>query len=146
MTLPTNEVVMVAWLKALPNIPSDKVATVLPVDNSVIAPSGFITTMVAGGEPHKYVPRNSPVYEVNCWAVNPNSEKPPWGKANNLAEIIKESFYDQSNFGHLTTPSPFENVRTMSGYLLNSPKRVPEDEGRFARYTFEILFHWVRVE
>ena len=141
---PTNEIVGASWLKTVPGIPTTGVATALPQDNSTWEASGFVTIQVVGGQADIYVPLNQPVFQVNCWANRANSEKPPWGKANNLAELIKAACYEHPElYGHLATPSQFENARVLSCYLLSEPRRVEADDARFAVYEFELQMHWV---
>lgn len=142
--LPTNELVAIAWLKSIEGIPENSVNTQLPADNSTWEASGFVQVGMAGGTPDMYTPQNQPVLQVDCWAANPNSEKPPWGKANNLAEIIKAAVYDKRYWGHLTLPATHENVRVLGAVATTEPRRVLGDEARFACYTFDLQLFWVR--
>lgn len=150
-TLPTNQVVVKAWLKTLEGLPSDKIATTLPkneeggVDNEIIAPSGFITFSTMSSSPHTHLPQKQINVEMNTWAVNTDSQKIPWGKANNLCEVVWHALYDQSNFGHLVTPSQFDNVRVMSGLPLSEPVPAEGDDGRMAVFIMEFYLVWVRA-
>ena len=74
----TPELVATAWLKT---VVGDRVATTLPKDNTSWSASGFCTLVTAGGTPNLYVPLREPVIGVDCWAVNPQSQKPPWRNA-----------------------------------------------------------------
>lgn len=142
--LPTNELVAVTWLKTLPGLPANSVNTTLPADVSTWAENGFVQVTLAGGSPDMYTPQNQPVFQIDCWATNPNSEKPPWGKANNLAEIIKATVYDKSVWGPLTMPATHENVRVLGSVAQTEPRRVLSDEARFACYTIDLQLFWVR--
>lgn len=144
---PTNEVVGVSWLRSLPGIPSNGVSTALPKDNSTWEASGFITVQTVGGQPDMYNPWNQPVFQILCWANRANSEKVPWGKANNLAEIIKDACYGHPElYGHVATPSQFKDARVLSCYLLSEPRKVQADEARFAVYEFELQMYWVAID
>src|SRR3546814_2650085 len=106
--LPTNELVGIHWIKSITGIPANSVGTTLPADNSTWEASGFIQVQMASGNPDLYLPMNQPVLQVDCWAAKPNSEKPPWGKANNLAELIKAATYEKQYWGPLTLPARSE--------------------------------------
>jgi len=142
--LPTNELVAVHWIRSIEGIPDTGVATQLPADNSTWAASGFVQVTLTGGAPDLYTPQNQPLIQVDCWATNPNSEKPPWGKANNLAEIIKAATYDKRYWGHLGLPATHENARVLGSVAVSEPRRVLGDEARFACYTFDLQLFWVR--
>lgn len=142
--LPTNELVAVHWLKSIDGIPSNSVATELPADNSTWAASGFVQVSVAGGSPDLYTPQNQPLLQIDCWAAKPNSEKPPWAKANNLAEIIKAAVYEKRYWGHLALPPQYENCRVLGSVVASEPRKVLGDEARFACYTFDLQLFWVR--
>ena len=66
--IPTNELAAITWLRTVPGVPSTKVSTRLPDDNSLIAPSGFVTVLTVGGDSDIYVPRRSPVLVVKSLA------------------------------------------------------------------------------
>lgn len=142
--LPTNELVGITWIKSIPGIPTSSVNTLLPADNSTWEASGFVQVQLASGSPDLYTPQNQPVFQINCWASKPNSEKPPWGKANNLAEIIKAATYEKQFWGHLVLPATHDDVRVLGSVAANEPRRVLGDEARFACYTFDLQLFWVR--
>ncbi len=142
--LPTNEIVAVHWLRSIEGIPDNSVNTLLPDDNSTWEVSGFVQVGMAGGFPDMYTPQNQPVLQIDCWAARPNSEKPPWAKANNLAEIIKAACYNKRYWGHLALPAQYENARVLGSVAATEPRRVQGDEARFAGYTFDLQLFWVR--
>src|SRR3546814_8582917 len=92
---------------------------------------------MASGNPDLYLPMNQPVLQVDCWAAKPNSEKPPWGKANNLAELIKAATYEKQYWGPLTLPATHENARVLGSVAVTEPRRVLGDEARFTNYTLD---------
>jgi hypothetical protein len=144
---PTSELVAVAWLKGVTGIPSTAVATDLPADNSTWSASGFVQVMSVGGSPNIYVPVAQPVIQVDLWAVNPNSSKPPWGKANQLAESIRMGTLDHANVGRLLTgfPAAYNNARCLTVYPISEPRRIRDDSADFAHYTMDLQFMWIEV-
>ncbi|MFE1849855.1 hypothetical protein ACFYOF_06255 [Streptomyces sp. NPDC007148] len=133
----TPELVATAWLKT---IVGDIVATTLPKrgkDGSITwAASGFVTLVVAGGSPNIYVPLRDPVVGLSCWALNPDSQKPPWGKASNLAETIVAATLDHPNVPRtaLALPAGYPSVQVKSAYVTGDPRRITDDSSSYARY------------
>jgi len=142
--LPTNELVGVHWIKAVEGIPENSVASKLPADASTWEAKGFVQVQLASGNPDVYTPQRQPVFQINCWAAKPNSEKPPWGKANDLAELIVNATWDKRYWGHLVLPATHDDARVLGSKALTEPRRVLGDEARFACYTFDLQLFWVR--
>lgn len=144
--LPNNELVAVAWLQSVDGIPSGKVATNLPSDVSAFA-DGFLTVAIAGGSPSIDVPMRRPVVQVDCWVSTSGSSNPRWGRANDLAELIRAATYDgfEMKPRRVTVRSGYDDARVWSAYLLTEPRRVVGDPNRHARYTFDMQFHWTTV-
>lgn len=143
-----TELTATAWLSSLDGVPSDAVATTLPTDNSTWSASGFVQVgPPVGSTTSLYVPMRGPVVSVTCWAVNPNSKRPPWGKANNLAETIVAACYDQGNFhGALTLRDSYPQVRVHSASALTEPRRVPGgDISEYAAYQFNLSLKWTEI-
>lgn len=142
---PTTDLVAVAWLAGVTGLSASMVATKLPADNSTWAASGFVQVITVGGTPELYVPVASPVVGVSCWAANPNSAKPPWGKANHLAELIRAATYDHANVPRtLTLPSSFGHARVTAAYFVSEPKRIPGDPANYARFDADLALRWHR--
>lgn len=145
----TPELVTTAWLKT---VVGDRVATTLPKpspDGALSwADGGFVTHVVAGGASNLYVPLRTPVMGVSCWAVNPDSQKPPWGQASNLAETIVAATLDHPNVPktRLTLPGGFPDVQVKSAYVAGDPRRVPDDASPYARYDIPgLVIAWTEV-
>lgn len=137
---PTSEVVAVAWLAGA-DIPA---ATQLPKVQADWAADGFVTVTTVGGTSSYDVPLIRPVLQVDCWAVTPTSDKPPWWKANALAEAIRAATYDIDDAGRaLTLPGAYDDARVLSAYLLGEPVRVTGDPSGFARFRFDLALAWV---
>ena len=141
---PTPELVATAWLKT---VVGDRVATTLPKDNTTWAASGFCTLVVAGGTPNLYVPLREPAVGVDCWAVNPQSQKPPWNKAAALAEAIQAACYDHPAIPQvLTLPTGYPQARVLSAYTTGEHRRVPDDPSSYARYSIPgLVIAWTEV-
>lgn len=140
----TTELVAIAWLKG---VVGDIVATTLPRDNATWAASGFVTLATVGGTANSYVPLRSPVVAVDCWAVKPDSNRPPWNQATYLAEQIQAACYDSANTPRLLTlPSGYPAARVLSAYSEYEPRRVPADPGGYARISCGLTFNWVQVD
>jgi len=138
----TSELVAVAWLKG---IVGDIVATDLPKDDASWAETGFVQAGVVGGSASMYVPRRDPVISVDCWAVNTDSAKPPWGKANNLAETVQAGCYASDIQRDLVLPGSFPGARVLSAYTVSEPRRILSDPASYARYNLSLALHWVEL-
>lgn len=139
---PSHELVAVAWLKTVDGLPTNQIATTLPADNSTWAASGFVQVTTVGGNPEHEMPMFGPVVQVDCWANNLNSQKPPWGKASHLAERIVWAAYAADQLGSLTLGADFHQPRLMGVYALSEPRRITGDEAGFARIQFDMAFRW----
>lgn len=148
----TNELVAVAWLKTVPGIDAGQVATILPRDTSAWAAAGFVQVQaLPGGQPHVDVPAiRRPMFQVDCWATNTtdsqtSSTKAPWGKANCLAELIRDATETQV-YGKtiVVGGAQFKTARVQAAYLAIEPSRVLSDPAGYARYTFDLQIDWVR--
>ena len=140
----TPELVAEAWLKT---VVGDRVATTLPKDNSSWAASGFVTLVTAGGTPNAYVPLREPVIGVDCWANNPQSQKPPWNKAAALAEAIQAACYDHPAIPQpVTLPAGYPAALVRSAYTTGEPRRIHDDASSYARYSIPgLVIAWVEV-
>ncbi|MCX5522200.1 hypothetical protein OG342_04865 [Streptomyces bobili] len=144
----TPELVATAWLKT---VVGDRVATTLPkpsADGSLSwTDGGFVTHVVAGGASNIYVPLRTPVMGVSCWAANPDSQKPPWGQASNLAEAIVAACLDHPAIPQtLTLPGDYPGVQVKSAYTVGDPRRITDDASSYARYDIPgLVIAWTEV-
>lgn len=140
---PTSDLVAAAWVRLVPDL-SAGVASSLPSDGSTWAANGFVQVQAVGGTPPTHVPMRRPVLGVDCWAVNLNSQKAPWGKANSLAELIRAACENCDNFGvRLDLGASYGAARVLTAYLLTEPRRVLGDASNYARYQFDLAVNWV---
>lgn len=140
---PTPEQVAATWLSTVPSMPLNKVATTLPADVSTWADTGFVTVTTVGGSPKSiHVPVREPVIQIDVWAANPNSPKPPWGRAGSLMQAIVDFTYYTEQPGVLYIRPGFYQVRVMSVFPIVEPRRIPGDEAGFARYQMDMAFSY----
>lgn len=145
MNHPTPEQIAVTWLGTVPGVPLGKVATTLPADTAAWATEGFLTVLSVGGPGAVYVPVRSPVVQVDAWANNPDSSKPPWGKAGHLIGAVIERTFTDTQPGEFLVMAGFRSVRLMSVFPMTEPRRIPDDESSFARYQLDLTFSYVLV-
>lgn len=146
MERPTSDLVAVAWLKGL-TILGDRVATELPTtDNASWAASGFTQVTTVGGAPSIDFLLANPVVSLDFWAVSLNSGRPPWNKANRLAEAARVGMLDHVNVPRLLVlPAAYNNARVITVYPTIEPRRVRADDAQFARFSMDAVFSWVEV-
>lgn len=143
---PNNELVAKAWIQGIPGVPPNSVATTLPRDNSTWAASGFVVIEgVVGGSSNLYYELRSPVLSIASYATNPSSDKPPWNKANQLAETIRKATKNQGLVKRtLGMPTAYHDAMVLEANAMNEPARRP-DLGSYAVYGFELELHWVSL-
>lgn len=128
--------VALAWVKS---VVGSNVATSLPKPESW-STSGFVTVMIVGGASNADIPMRRPVVSVDVWANSPQSNTPPWGKANSLAEAIYAATYAATS-DTLTVAG--QDVRVFSVYPVSEPIRVPDDQAGYAHVMFNLELSWV---
>jgi hypothetical protein len=140
----TTGLVAVAWIGSVAGIDEGQVGTTLPKPEHWNE-DGFITVLTVGGTPHVNFALRKPVVQIDCWANNLNSNKPPWGKSNNLAEIILKGMYvDQLDIQRtLTLRDGFHNAKVLSIYPQSEPRRIRDDNASYARYQFDAIMDWI---
>ena len=146
----TTDLVVVSWLRTLPGLTADVVATQLPRDETKWAANGAVIVPVhVGGTPHSTMALRRPVVQVETWATVPGSDRLPWGIANQLAEQIRAGVLDRTTFsrlliitaGSLTYPM----ARVLSARMMTEPRRVWSDAGDYAGYTLDLAFQWIEA-
>jgi hypothetical protein len=143
-TLRANtELVAIAWLGTVTGLSTSMVAAALPKDATSWTSTGFVTVRTMGGTSSMYTPLRSPVVTVETWATNPNSSRPPWFQANNLAELIDLGCRASDVQRTLTLPGNYPDARVLSAYLVQEPRRAYGDQGDYAHYVTDLALHWV---
>jgi hypothetical protein len=142
-----SELVAVAWLLGAAGIQAGQVATTLPTDTTGWEANGFVLVpAVVGGSPQLHYALREPVVQVETWAANPNSGKPPWGKAASLFELLVDATYDESRMQRtLTLPAGYPQARVMTAHFLTEPRRLPADEASYARFQADLALHWITL-
>lgn len=149
---PTTDLVAVGWLKGLSGL-SGGVATELPKDVTGWPTLGspnipfFVQISVVGGSSDNYLNVQWPVVSVDCYAVSPTSSKPPWGTANQVAEICRAGAQDQASIPRpVSMPSGFNACYVADVWLPGAPpRRIVSDSGDYAHYVFEMQMSWSEI-
>jgi hypothetical protein len=142
-----TELVAVAWLSSADGVEAGQVATTLPTNPDAWVENGFLHVVGAvGGSPQLYHPLREPVVQVDAYAVNLNSGKPPWGKAASLMELVVAATYDQAGLQRvLTLRAGYPQARVLTAHLMSEPRRVPSDDSSYARYQADLALHWITL-
>lgn len=150
-TLPTSELVALGWIRKIVSAYDIGAGTTLQgpdPETQVLSwgTTGFVTALVVGGSVNGTVPMREPVLSIDCYAVNEKSKsRPPWGRANAMAELIVRSAY---SFKFNDTQGPVDLgasglVRVTDGSVQTEPERRPSDAANYARYGFELSISWL---
>lgn len=146
MEHPTSDLVVVTWLKGVAGLDT-RVATELPTtDGASWAASGFTQVTTVGGAPSIDYPLANPVVSLDFWAYATSSGRPPWNRANRLAEFARHAMLDHVNVPRLLVlPAAYNNARVITCYPTIEPRRVKSDDAQYARFTMDAVFSWVEV-
>lgn len=141
--LPTGELLAIAWITSVCGL---NAGTTLPRNEAAWANSGFVQLTTVGGSPGIDTPIYNPVLNVDCWAVSPSSNKPPWGKANQLAEVITAAGFRKGAMALHISDSGYLGALVTDVYATTKPRRMLSDEARYARYQFDLSMHYLVEE
>lgn len=153
-----SEQVALAWLKAQTDLSGVGIGTTLPQDQTSWASTGFITVSVTGrGHSKDEIGYRCPAMTAHCWATNVSKQRPPWGKANDLADIIWNCLVNRGNHNGMenvtTALSGAPKVRILQVWGTEEPKRhkwgfptldtgAVIDPGNTAHYTVGFELAW----
>ncbi|MFE4671115.1 hypothetical protein [Streptomyces sp. NPDC056723] len=142
-----TELVAVAWLLAAAGIEPGQVATTLPSDAAAWEANGFVHVVGAvGGTPQLHYALREPVVQVDAYAVNLSSGKPPWARAASLVELIVAATYDTAGLQRVLTLRPgYPQARVLTAHLVSEPRRMPSDNASYARYQTDLALHWITL-
>lgn len=139
------------WARTIIGVPPNKVNTVLP-DVSLWANTGFVQIVgVVGGSPWIDAPVHQPVVELDTWGAHLNSEKPDWGKASRLMNLIWAAATDPTTSVGLVVPFPDgRRARIHSLWPISEPRKPLSgidqgDPASFARLMIEIEMIWAEL-
>jgi hypothetical protein len=157
--LATDELVAIAWISSITGLSPDIVATQLPAparkdgtpaDWVSAPPFGFVVVSAVGGNPDESLPVNRPVIQVDCWATKPGSNKPPWGRANRIAQAIVAATQDRVTIPrHLTLNANgviYPPAVVQGAKVMTTPRRTFDDVGDFARYQLDLWLQWIQLD
>ncbi len=148
MFLPHADLVIRAWILAIPGIPVNGVGTTLPGSPALFSTDGFVQVEIVGGTPNADVPQYNPVASIYTWAVDINSARPPWGKANQLAEIITGACYGNVDATtpvqrKVSLPDNYYDAEVSVAYAITEPRPMHNDDARYAEFQFDMQFSYV---
>jgi len=149
--LPNSELVTLAWCASVLEPYAVASGTTLqgPDPTTKIlswGPTGFVQVIGVGGQPHVHVPLRQPVMSVGCWSANVNGKRPPWGRANAVAELLVAACQG-ANDGQrpVTLPLDYGLARVVGVVALSEPKRLPSDQANYAHFGFELAIDWLAL-
>lgn len=145
--LPTGELVAVAYGKVV----LARAAVTAPVSTTlapVTAWSGtgaLQVTGIVGGVARDNDLRDM-VVSFDSWAARPGSDKPPWGQANELVELVRSSaFWDWTDALplDLEPAGVYLPVRVMGARPVSpEPRRIPDQDASRAHYSLDFRLFW----
>jgi hypothetical protein len=141
-----NDVVAVAFLKTILG-QSGGVGTELPAkvqgQPETWKDTGFVQVTVVGGSSSIYNQQKAPVMGLKCWAVTPDSRRPPWQEANNLAETIRAKCFGRyTNPVFVALPTGYPGALVHDAHFVTDPIRVEGDDSAYACYLAHLQMYW----
>jgi len=151
--LPNAETVVVSYLKAI-NVIGNNVATDLPgpdgSGNYAWQDTGFIRVGSIFEDINYYTTRREAVATLECIAFTPNASKPPYPKANLIAEKVVNSTLPNQHFnvlkGKLELPSRYYPASVLEATIAVGPRRdfrLVQDNR--AIYMVDLRIIWVAL-
>lgn len=144
---PDNTTVIGAWLRSIDGIPDNKINTVLPAV-SLWADTGFVQIVgTVGGSPWLDASIRQPVVEVDTFGAHLNSEKPDWGKASALMNMIMTAGQDPTTSVDQVFEIGNHHVRLISLWPISEVRKPlsgidQADPASFARLMVDIEMMW----
>lgn len=142
---PNDELVAVAFLKTLHADLATIVATRLPTDPTGWSATGFVVIRSLGGGRDLDVPWERPNVQLDVYAVNPNTDDPPWDKAADLAALVEDGQYDMTKLNQPLTLRTGYDMARVTGFRPQRPRRQVGDPASYAWYQIDAALDWVRV-
>lgn len=149
---PTGELVAVAFGKSVLSLagkPTVPVVTTLPAA-TVWATTGALQVEGIVGTVTRDTNLRDTVVSFGGWATKPNSDKPPWGQANELLEDIRAAaFWDWADTAlplDLEPAGVYEPVLIQGVVPVTEPRRMPDPDTSRAHYTMDLRLMWTLRE
>lgn len=148
---PIPHLVCKAWLRGVPGLNPDKIGRVRPKDTAAWAKTGFVqigpTLGPGSGVDNERIPVRRSIFSITCWAVNPDSGRPPVNEASVLAELIlADCRSDRGSGGRDVSPqmpSGYRGATVRSAWELGEPRETPGAAESFARVGFDLTIIWI---
>lgn len=145
--LPTGELVAVAYGKTV----LARAAIAAPVSTTLApvtawqATGALQVTGIVGG-----VARETPIRDMvvsfDSWAARPGSDKPPWGQANELVELVRDSSYWDWTDALALALEPagvYQDVLVQGAHPVSpEPRRIPDQDTSRAHFSLDLRLFW----
>lgn len=147
--LPTAELVAVAYAKRVLSQASmtAPVVTTLPDASTWQATGAVQVEGIVGTTMHEQDLRDT-VASYGGWAARPGSDKPPYGQANGLLELIRTSSWAGWSGPVVLDLEPsgvYRSVRVMGAMPVTEPRRIPDLDTSRAHYSMDFRLLWVTL-
>lgn len=145
---PTSELVAKAYAKAVladAGLSAALVATTLPAVESWAATGAVQVESIVGTVVRDNDIRDM-VVSYGGWAARPGSDKPPYGQANELLEVLRASAFVEAPSVWLLELEPagiYEPVLVQSATPVTEPRRIPDQDTSRAHYSMDFRLFWV---
>lgn len=134
--------VAAAWLATITGLPAGSIGISRPpVDKWPAA--GFVSLgpIFTAARETNGPPLRWPIVQIDCVAVRPNSKKPNYFAAADLAEIVWHATLLEPPA--LTLPIGVNPVHLSTLYAITEPEQVPEPDTGFAHYSIDVCVGWI---
>lgn len=149
---PTAELVAVAFGKAVLSLagkPTVPVVTTLPAVTAWQTTGALQVGGIVGTVTRDQDLRDT-VVSYEGWAARPNSDKPPWGQANEILEDIRgAAFWDWADAAlplDLEPAGVYDPVLVQSAVVVTEPRRMADPDTSRAHYTMDLRLFWTLRE
>jgi hypothetical protein len=142
---PNDELVGVAFLRTLHADLSSAVATRLPTDTASWAAGGFVVVRSMGGPRHLDLPWERPNLQLDVYAVNPDTDDPPWDLAADLAARVVAGADDMTKLHQPLTLRTGYDLARVTGFRPQRPRRQTGDPAHYAWYQIDAALDWIRL-
>lgn len=149
---PTTEVVVVEWIRLIEGAGSlFGVATTLPDPSVTPWPGGaFATVAVIPMTANVDVSQRVNGYaQIDAWATRDAprdaSLRPPWGRAGQIVEAIREATDEQQPFGATLDLSHigYRSPRVEAAWIAEDAEKITDDPSAYARFRLDLRLDWI---
>jgi len=149
---PSAELVARDWIRSLPELDVNGVATSLPGDFASFKTKGFVQVSVVGGSPDIDVPMMVAVVQIDCWTYG--GSKPPWNLAGSIAGTILHATYKRASMGKVLSiaDGDYYTAQVRHAFPLTTPRNITNNDSNqsnislsqtgLARVQFDMEIRW----